>query len=207
MLPNHFSERRHGVLLTGAVAALMLVAAACSSSSTSGSGSSPGATGSAGGSVSAPASSAAPVSPGGGSAAAAQACATGVAPAVSGSGPSDVATAGQSVAQSFTKFFSPATPGSEKVALLQNGQHLTGVLQGFAGNPLAAKASVTVTAVHFTSPTMADVTYNLCQSGQPALPNAKGKSVLENGTWKVADTTLCSLVALANNGKAAPGCS
>jgi hypothetical protein len=115
--------------------------------------------------------------------------------------------AGQSVAQNFTKFYNPSTPASEKVALLQNGQHLTPVLQGFAGNPLAAKASVTVTAVHFTSATTADVTYNLCQSGQPALPNAHGKAVLENGTWKVADTTLCSLVVLANNGKAVPGCS
>jgi hypothetical protein len=91
--------------------------------------------------------------------------------------------------------------------LLQNGQHLTSVLQGFAGNPLAAKASVTVTAVTFTSPTTADVTYNLCQSGSPALPGAKGKAVLEGGTWKVADTTLCGLVTLANNGKAVPGCS
>ncbi|WP_370109670.1 hypothetical protein [Streptacidiphilus sp. MAP12-33] len=91
--------------------------------------------------------------------------------------------------------------------MLQNGQHLTTVLQGFAGNPLAAKASVTVTAVQFTSPTTAQVTYNLCQSGTPALPNAKGQAVLENGTWKVSDTTLCALVALSNGGKAVPGCS
>jgi hypothetical protein len=91
--------------------------------------------------------------------------------------------------------------------LLQNGTHLTSVLQGFAGNPLAAKASVTVTAVDFTSATTANVTYNLCQSGTPALPNAKGQAVLENGTWKVSDTTLCALVTLSNNGKAVPGCS
>lgn len=137
----------------------------------------------------------------------AQPCATGVAPTVSGTGPSDVAAAGASVAQDFSKFFSPATPAAEKVMLLQNGQHLTSVLQGFAGNPLAAKASVTVTAVQFTSATTADVTYNLCQSGSPALPNAKGKAVLENGTWKVSDTTLCALVTLSNNGTPVPGCS
>jgi hypothetical protein len=135
------------------------------------------------------------------------ACASGVAPTVSGSGPSDPATAGKNVAENYAKFFNPATPAAEKVMLLQNGQQLTSVLQGFAGNPLAAKATVTVTAVHFTSPTAADVTYNLCESGTPALPNAKGQSVLENGTWKVSDTTLCGLVALSNGGKAVPGCS
>lgn len=130
-----------------------------------------------------------------------------MAPAVTGSGPSDTAAAGTSVAQDFSKFFSPATPANEKVMLLQNGQHLTSVLQGFAGNPLAAKATATVTAVQFTGPTTADVTYNLCQSGSPALPNAKGKAVLENGTWKVSDTTLCGLVGLSNGGKPVPGCS
>ncbi|WP_152648358.1 hypothetical protein [Streptacidiphilus anmyonensis] len=206
MLPNQSTERRHPVLLTGVVAGLMLVAAACGSSgSSSGSGSStspavssPAATATATTGASAPAS---------GSGASAQACATGVAPTVSGSGPSDTAAAGQSVAENFSKFFSPSTPSTEKVALLQNGTHLTTVLQGFAGNPLASKASVTVTAVDFTSPTMAQVTYNLCQSGTVALPNAKGTAVLENGTWKVSDTTLCALVALSNNGKTVAGCS
>ncbi|WP_042365971.1 hypothetical protein [Streptacidiphilus neutrinimicus] len=202
MLPNHASERRHPVLLTGAVAGLMLVAAACGSSSpSSGSSPTPSPTG-AGPAVTATQSP----SPGGTSAAA-TGCETGGAPAVSGSGPSDPAAAGTSVAENFSKFFSPSTPSTEKVALLQNGEHLTTVLQGFAGNPLASKASVTVTAVEFTSPTMATVTYNLCQSGTPALPNAKGTAVLENGTWKVSDTTLCSLVALSNNGKSVPGCS
>ncbi|WP_052434730.1 hypothetical protein [Streptacidiphilus melanogenes] len=196
MLPNHAGQLRHPVLVTGAVAGLMLVAAACSSSSSS-SNPSPTAT--------SPAVTASPTP--GGTGAVAQGCETGVAPTVSGSGPSDTAAAGKSVAENFTKFFSPSTPGTEKVTLLQNGQHLTAVLQGFAGNPLASKASVTVTAVEFTSPTMATVTYNLCQSGTPALPNAKGTAVLENGTWKVSDTTLCSLVTLSNNGKPVAGCS
>ena len=204
MLPNQSTERRHPVFLTGVVAGLMLVAAACSSSSSSsGSGSTSSPTASPSPSTSAPASSA----PAGSGGAVAQACATGVAPTVSGTGPNDVSAAGIKVAQDFTKFFSPSTPAAEKVMLLQNGQHLTSVLQGFAGNPLAAKASVTVTAVQFTGATTADVTYNLCEGGSPALPNAKGKAVLESGTWKVSDTTLCALVALSNNGKTVPGCS
>ncbi|MEZ0089044.1 hypothetical protein [Streptacidiphilus sp. EB129] len=128
-------------------------------------------------------------------------------PTVSGSGPADTATAGTQVASAFTKFFDPATPSSAKIALLQNGVLFAPVLQGFAGNPLAAKATVTVLTVNFTGATAADVTFNLCEGGTPALPGAAGKSVLEGGTWKVADATLCSLVKLNSGGAAVPGCS
>jgi hypothetical protein len=207
MFPNQAGPRCRPVLVTTVTAALLLAAAACSSSTSSGSASgsaaSPGAS-AASGAAAAPGGS---PSGAGSASGALQACASAVAPTVSGSGPSDIATAGHDVDQNFTKFFSPSTPGGEKVMLLQNGQHLGSVLQGFSGNPLAGKATVTVTAVRFTSPTTADVTYNLCEGGSPALPNSKGKAVLENGTWKVSDTTLCALVALNNNGKPVPGCT
>ncbi|WP_370153509.1 hypothetical protein [Streptacidiphilus sp. EB129] len=110
------------------------------------------------------------------------------------------------MATDYAKFFDPATPGDTKVGLLQNGAMLQPVIAGFNGNPLAAKATVTVLTVTFTSATTADVTFNLCESGTPALPGAAGKAVLETGTWKVADATLCTLVAMNNGGTAAPGC-
>ncbi|WP_370085322.1 hypothetical protein [Streptacidiphilus sp. MAP12-16] len=111
------------------------------------------------------------------------------------------------MATNFQKFFDPATPATTKISLLQNGAAFGAVLQGFASNPLATKATVTVVSVGFTSATTADVTFNLCESGAPVLPNSAGKSVYESGTWKVADTTLCTLVKLNSGGAPVPGCA
>ena len=63
-----------------------------------------------------------------------------------------------------------------------------------------------MSTVSFTSPTTATVTYSLSFQGTVVEPNATGKAVLQDGTWKVADTTLCGLVALTGNTKL-PGCS
>jgi hypothetical protein len=190
---------RRSAPLVGLGAAVLLVATACSSSSSSSSSS-----GSPTPST-APATSATSARASG--SATAMACATTVAPTVSGSGPTDVAAAGNLVAENFQKFFDPMTPTATKLSLLQNGQVFARVLQGFAGNPLASKAAATVLTVDFTSSTTASVTFNLCESGAPALPAAAGKSVLQGGVWKVADSTLCNLVKLNSGGAAVPGCS
>ncbi|WP_042439838.1 hypothetical protein [Streptacidiphilus albus] len=128
-------------------------------------------------------------------------------PTVTGTGPADPTAAGKQIATTFQEFFDPTTPTDTRIGLLQNGALFAPVLKGFAGNPLAAKATATVTGVAFTGATSANVTFNLCQSGKPALPNAAGKAVLSGVTWKVADNTLCSLVKLGNGGAAVPGCS
>ncbi|WP_235215379.1 hypothetical protein [Phaeacidiphilus oryzae] len=156
--------------------------AACSSGSGGGTGSS----GTAGAS-SAPATSA-PAAPSSGSAAQ----------------PSDPAAAKAEIVRNWEKFFNPGTPAAEKAALVQHGSAMQPVLQGFAGDPRMGQVSAKVTAVDFTGATAAKVTYTLSLKGAPVLPNAAGQSVLENGTWKVGDTTLCSLVQLS--GKSVPGC-
>jgi hypothetical protein len=180
-------------------AAVLLVATACSSSSSSGSSSTPS---------TAPATSAtSTTSAMATGSTAAMACSTAVAPTVSGSGPTDTTSTGKLVAENFQKFFDPATSTATKLSLLQNGVAFAPVLQGFAGNPLASKATATVLTVDFTGAATASVTFNLCESGAPALPGSAGKSVLQGGVWKVADSTLCSLVKLNNGGAAVPGCS
>ncbi|MBC3839482.1 hypothetical protein GXW82_02435 [Streptacidiphilus sp. 4-A2] len=77
------------------------------------------------------------------------------------------------------------------------------MLAAFAGNPLAAKASVNVLAVDFTSATTASVTFNLCESGAPALSGSAGQSVLQAAVWKVAESP-CDLVKLNSGGSAVP---
>lgn len=194
----------------GVAAAVLLLAGACSSSG--GGTASPGASVTTGAATTttaaAPSASASAAS----SSAAAGGTSTGPCaattnPAVSGSGPADTAAAGTQVATAYQKFFDPSTPSATKLGLLQNGKAFVPVLTGFASNPLAAQATVSVQKVAFTSATAADVTFNLCESGQPVLPNSAGKSVQEGGVWKVADATLCGLVKLNSGGAAVPGCS
>jgi len=190
--------RRRGVASGLGVAAVLALVAACGSSGSSSAPSPSATTAAAVPTTAAPATTAA---------AAPAACTTVIAPTVTGSGPADTTSAGTAVATDYQKFFDPSTPAATKLGLLQNGTALVAVLQSFASNKLAAAATVTVTAVDFTSATAADVTYNLCESGTAVLPGSAGKSVLVGGTWQVADDTLCGLVKLNNGGAAVPGCS
>lgn len=192
----------------GVAAAVLLLAGACSSSG--GGTASPGASVTTGAATTAAAPSASATAasssaaPSGGTATGP--CAATTAPTVSGSGPADTAAAGTQVATAYQKFFDPATPSATKLGLLQNGTSFAPVVAGFASNPLAAQAAVSVQKVTFTSATAADVTFTLCESGQPVLPNSAGKAVQQGGVWKIADATLCGLVKLNSGGAAVPGC-
>ncbi|WP_371501157.1 hypothetical protein OG871_30210 [Kitasatospora sp. NBC_00374] len=176
------------VRLTGAALAVLL-AAGCSSSSSSG-----GSSGSPEVSVSISASGSASVS-------------VEVSPSASGSAPADVAGATTQVTATWEKFFDPATALADKATLLQNGEQLVPVLQGFAADPRVGQVKATVSKVEFTSPTTATVTYSLSLDGAVVQPDATGQAVLENGTWKVSTSTLCGLVSLSGNTSPVPGCS
>jgi hypothetical protein len=124
----------------------------------------------------------------------------------SASGPADPAAATAQIKQNWQTFFDPKTTLANKAKYLQNGAALAALLQGFAADPRVGQVAAVVSDVAFTSPTEATVTYSLSLQGTVVEPNATGKAVLQDGTWKVADTTLCGLVALSGNTKL-PGCS
>ena len=107
------------------------------------------------------------------------------------------------IKQNWETFFDPKTTIADKEKYLQNGQALAPLLSGFAADPRVGQVSATVSNVTFTSPTTATVTYALSLQGTVVEPNATGKAVLQDGTWKVADSTLCGLVALTGNTQAA----
>lgn len=123
-----------------------------------------------------------------------------------GSAPADAAAATAQIKQNWHTFFDPKTPIADKEKYLQNGQALAPLLSGFAADPRVGQVSAAVSKVTFTSPTTATVTYALSLQGSVVEPNATGKAVLQDGTWKVADSTLCGLIALTGNTKL-PGCS
>ncbi|NBM17919.1 hypothetical protein [Streptomyces sp. GC420] len=122
------------------------------------------------------------------------------------SAPADPAAAEKEIKENWARFFDPDVSMEDKAEVLENGERLTPVLQAFSGDQRGQEVEATVTDVAFTSPTDADVTYDLALQGQTALPDAKGVSVLQDGVWKVSAKTLCALVRLSGNATPVPGC-
>ncbi|MER6361930.1 hypothetical protein [Kitasatospora sp. NPDC001527] len=129
-------------------------------------------------------------------------------PSPGATAPADPAAATTAVTDNWQKFFDPTTPIPEKASLLQNGDVLLPVLEGFAQDPRVGQVKARVTNVAFTSPTEATVTYELSLQGSVVEPAATGRAVLENGTWKVSRSTLCGLLVQAGGatGTPVPGC-
>lgn len=110
------------------------------------------------------------------------------------------------VTRTWETFFSKKTPVARKMALLQNGQNMREAVNAFAHDPRMSQTTAKVTSVQ-PSGTYATVHYKILLNGKPALPDAVGQAVLENGAWKVSDGTLCGLLGLAvAPGKKIPGC-
>lgn len=98
----------------------------------------------------------------------------------------------------YATFFNSATPHSTSVTLLENGSSLGPAVADAAkiAKKDKTKESAVVLTVKFTSPTAASVTYNLLGNGKPLLAKADGNAVLQDGKWKVAENTFCTLVGL-----------
>ncbi|MCT9009858.1 hypothetical protein ACWGKW_18410 [Streptomyces sp. NPDC054766] len=126
----------------------------------------------------------------------------------SATAPADPAAAQKEIKQNWEKFFDPAVSTKEKQAVLENGDQMAQVLQGFNGDQRGQQVKAKVEKIEFTSPTEADVTYTLTLNGATALPGASGTAVEQGGTWKVSVNTLCALVQLSGDASssAAPGC-
>ncbi|MGG8407710.1 hypothetical protein ACM614_14360, partial [Streptomyces sp. 12297] len=114
-------------------------------------------------------------------------------------GPADPAAAKAEIEKNWTTFFDPKASTAEKTRVLEDGDTVRPLLEGFATDPNAATSSARVTDVTFTSPTDARVTYDLLVGGAPALPAAKGTAVFQDQVWKVSLKTLCALVRLSGN--------
>ena len=109
------------------------------------------------------------------------------------------------ITANWEKFFNASTPTSERVALLQNGAAFAMAISGLSH--LVSGLGATVTSVTVTSPTSATVKYNLTASGSSLLSGQSGTAVYENGTWKVADASLCGLLKLVPGGSTPAACS
>jgi hypothetical protein len=112
------------------------------------------------------------------------------------------ASAATQVKENWTTFFSGSTPAATRIGLLQNGSTFASYIQGESSSSLAKTVSVTVSNVVVSGDT-ATVTYTLNLAGKPVLPNQTGTAVLEDGTWKVGDSSFCALLTLEGSPPAA----
>lgn len=103
------------------------------------------------------------------------------------------------IATAWQKFFDGTGAATDKIALLENGDQYSALIQGYASNSFAKAASATISDIKVTSDTTADVTYSLLVQGTPVLTNQAGKAVKQNGSWKVSYETFQALMALAQS--------
>jgi hypothetical protein len=110
------------------------------------------------------------------------------------------------ITSNWEAFFSPKTPASKRVGLLENGQAFAQVIKAGEANPLAKSVAAKVSKVTVApSGKSATVVYTVTLGGKPALSNEKGQAVLQNGTWKVGTSSFCTLLKLES--VSTPACS
>ena len=108
---------------------------------------------------------------------------------------SNTAAARAQIKSAYEKFFSGKTSIPDRVAVLENGPKFKALVTSFASNPLAKNVSVAVSSVTLQGANHARVVYTV-KLGGAGLPKQTGTAVLQNGSWKVGDASLCKLVSL-----------
>ena len=112
------------------------------------------------------------------------------------SGNTDAATT-RAVTHAYQVFFNGAGTTAQGVATLQHGaQFRSAIAKEEKSNYGKQKSSASVSTVQQTGPHVAKVTFSIKVGDQSMLPNSIGYAVLEDGHWKVAAMTFCSLLTL-----------
>lgn len=124
----------------------------------------------------------------------------------SGGGSGSGLSATQQITANWTAFFSPKTSTAKRVSLLQDGSHFSSLISTMSSSPFAKEASAKVLSAKKTSADRATVHYDVLLGKTPALKNQQGTALLQNGTWKVGDSSFCALMALESGGKAPSAC-
>jgi hypothetical protein len=146
-------------------------------------------------------------SSGSGSASAPASASASAPPSASASSTFSSPSAVAAITANWEKFFNSSTSAAQRVALLQNGSTFSEAIKEFASLPLASGIGAKVTNVTLNSPTAATVTYNITSGGTSLLSGQKGAAVLQGGTWKVGDASLCALFKLIPGGTVPSACS
>ena len=113
----------------------------------------------------------------------------------------------QAIVTVYTSFIQPGVPIEQKVNMVQDGTAFQPAMETLSQSDLAKNVTVSVSKVTLDSPDRATVIFSLQLTGQgTVVPNATGYAIRDHGTWKVAGTTLCTLLQ-ANDPKLPAPCS
>ncbi|MBV9381340.1 MAG: hypothetical protein JOY82_06410 [Streptosporangiaceae bacterium] len=126
-------------------------------------------------------------------------------PSASAASPGSSSGNAAQIKANWEAFFSGKTPAAQKITLLQNGRVFASIIKSQAS--LGTTTTAQVTSVTLTSAKSATVKYNILQSGAAVLSGQSGVAVFQGGSWKVGDSSFCSLLALEGGGKAPSVCS
>jgi hypothetical protein len=102
----------------------------------------------------------------------------------------------KAITKAYKVFFDTDTALADSVAVLQHGAVLCAPLLKQSSNPAANKITAKVSKVVLQGKNVAKVKFTIFSAGQTLLPNTSGFAVRENGHWKVAAKTFCSLLQL-----------
>ena len=92
-------------------------------------------------------------------------------------------------------FFAANTSTSQRESLLQYGSQFAQVINTGFTQLNSEKPSVIINSVSYPGSKIADINFTVYLNGQPVLKNQSGQALLINNSWKVSDSTLCSLVS------------
>lgn len=111
----------------------------------------------------------------------------------------------EAIAANWETFFDPATSAAEKLALLENGAAHRTELDAWVANPAAAGVSVQVTDVKVNADGTAAITFDVLSGGATVLTGETGTAVLEDGSWKVSESSFAGMLAAMGGGGGGTG--
>lgn len=112
----------------------------------------------------------------------------------------------QEVTDVYLAFFDGKTPAATRASLVENGDVFLPVLEGMAAQPQSLATTATVEGVTAVGSDAAEVSWTLLMDAAPVLPDQSGEAVRQDGQWKVAAVTFCTLMAIQGSGGELPGC-
>ncbi|MFI5720391.1 hypothetical protein [Nocardia sp. NPDC051750] len=97
----------------------------------------------------------------------------------------------------YQAFFAPATPTSDRLALVERGPDFEAEISGMANHIRTALTTIEIAEVVLLDRINAELRFTLNISGNPVVSNQLGHAVKESDGWKIAATTMCGLVAIS----------
>ncbi|MFF1307101.1 hypothetical protein [Streptomyces sp. NPDC058307] len=129
-----------------------------------------------------------------------------VSPAPTATAPSDPEQAERDIREAWTVLFDPESSLDQRSDVVEDGDENALMIDNLFRDPSGSKLRAEVTSVSYTSDVRAEVAYDLTREGRRLDTGGPGAAVLQDGDWKVALRTVCSLTRHAEDAPEAPSC-